>query len=292
MFWKPIHSQVKTMSSKEASEFIASHKEGTYTLLDVRQAWEYEQGHIPGGKLIPLPELLDRLNELNPENPTLLYCATGRRSAVAAQLISEKGFKELFNLQGGMKAWTNKSAIGRESEGVDLLRGDESPEAILMIAYGMEEGLGAFYRLMALETENHDVQEMFKRLAGIEESHIQQLYKLYSRSNPSVADRLTFEQKMISTYMEGGLTPEAFIQSRKPAMESATDIVELALTIEAQALDLYLRYSQKLSDSQAKQIVLEIAESEKLHMKALGRLMDRILQATLTQTAFTDEDES
>jgi sulfur-carrier protein adenylyltransferase/sulfurtransferase len=44
-----------------------------YTLLDVRQPGEYESEHIPGSKLIPLPELGDRLNEIDPHKPTIVY---------------------------------------------------------------------------------------------------------------------------------------------------------------------------------------------------------------------------
>ncbi|MBW1643029.1 MAG: sulfurtransferase, partial [Deltaproteobacteria bacterium] len=44
-----------------------------YTLLDVRQEGEYEQSRIPGATLIPLPELMDRLDELDPEKPVITY---------------------------------------------------------------------------------------------------------------------------------------------------------------------------------------------------------------------------
>lgn len=49
------------------------HGEGDYTLLDVRQPKEYANTHIPGAKLIPLPELADRLDELDPGKPVVTY---------------------------------------------------------------------------------------------------------------------------------------------------------------------------------------------------------------------------
>jgi rhodanese-related sulfurtransferase len=61
------------MDSSEAKSFLAEHKEGTFTLLDVRQQGEYELSRIPGTKLIPLPELNDRLGELDPAKPTVVY---------------------------------------------------------------------------------------------------------------------------------------------------------------------------------------------------------------------------
>lgn len=64
---------VKNMSADEARSFIAEHGEGTYTLLDVRQPKEYEKSRIPGALLMPLPELADRMGELDPEKPVIAY---------------------------------------------------------------------------------------------------------------------------------------------------------------------------------------------------------------------------
>jgi rhodanese-related sulfurtransferase len=52
---------------------MRSHKEGSYTLLDVRQPSEYEKGRIPGAKLIPLPELAGRLREIDSRKPVIAY---------------------------------------------------------------------------------------------------------------------------------------------------------------------------------------------------------------------------
>lgn len=64
---------VQNMDTEEAKAYIAGHREGTYTLLDVRQPKEYEKGHIPGATLIPLPDLLNRIGELDPKKPTIAY---------------------------------------------------------------------------------------------------------------------------------------------------------------------------------------------------------------------------
>lgn len=61
------------MDSKEAMTFIERHTEGTFTLLDVRQPKEYQKAHIPGAKLIPLSDLADSLNELDPAKPVIVY---------------------------------------------------------------------------------------------------------------------------------------------------------------------------------------------------------------------------
>ena len=73
MLWKKLFSPVENMDSEEARAFLAQHRAGEYVLLDVRQPAEYDRAHIPGAKLIPLPELTDRLAELDPAKPTIAY---------------------------------------------------------------------------------------------------------------------------------------------------------------------------------------------------------------------------
>jgi rhodanese-related sulfurtransferase len=66
-------SPIQHMDTRQAREFIDTHAEGTYTLLDVRQPAEYEKTRIPGSKLIPLTQLYDRMDELDPVKPVLVY---------------------------------------------------------------------------------------------------------------------------------------------------------------------------------------------------------------------------
>lgn len=74
-------------------------------IVDVREPWEYRQGHVPGALLIPLGQLSARLNELNPERPVAVICASGNRSQSAAALLGQKGFKTVYNVAGGTGAW-------------------------------------------------------------------------------------------------------------------------------------------------------------------------------------------
>lgn len=73
MKWKQLFSPIKNLSAEAARAYMDDHGEGDYTLLDVRQPKEYANTHIPGAKLIPLPELTDRLDELDPGKPVVTY---------------------------------------------------------------------------------------------------------------------------------------------------------------------------------------------------------------------------
>ena len=73
MKWREFLTPVKSMDAGEAKAYMAGHREGTFTLLDVRQPGEYEKSRIPGAKLVPLPELVERLNEVDPDRPLIVY---------------------------------------------------------------------------------------------------------------------------------------------------------------------------------------------------------------------------
>ncbi|RPJ36836.1 MAG: hypothetical protein EHM27_14710 [Deltaproteobacteria bacterium] len=64
---------VSTLPAEKIRAFLNEKKPGEYNLVDVRQPQEYEQGHLPGAKLIPVGELEGRLKELDPNKPTIAY---------------------------------------------------------------------------------------------------------------------------------------------------------------------------------------------------------------------------
>lgn len=65
--------KVNSMSIGEVREFLKHNNPDDYNLLDVRQPNEYERGHLPGARLIPVGELRDRLREIDPDKPTIAY---------------------------------------------------------------------------------------------------------------------------------------------------------------------------------------------------------------------------
>ena len=76
-------------------------------ILDVRNPVEYEISRIEGSHLIPLDQLLNRLNELDSARDIVAHCRTGARSAKAIEMLREAGFRKLRNLKGGVLAWAD-----------------------------------------------------------------------------------------------------------------------------------------------------------------------------------------
>ncbi len=83
---------------------LALLNEENYAVLDVRYEEEWEESRIPGCQHISLPELRARYEELDPAQRYLIYCRSGKRSAVAALILKRRGF-DCMSLRGGIKQW-------------------------------------------------------------------------------------------------------------------------------------------------------------------------------------------
>ena len=77
-------------------------------LIDVREPFEYEIARIDGAKLIPLGEIAERVDELQREKPIVVHCHSGRRSAEVVRLLLQRGFANVYNLEGGIDAWSDQ----------------------------------------------------------------------------------------------------------------------------------------------------------------------------------------
>ena len=96
--------EYKQISAKEAKEIMDSGEE--YILLDVRSEEEFAEKHIPGAVLIPHTEIADRAEEELPdkEKNILVYCRSGNRSKIAAQILVDLGYTGVFEF-GGINSW-------------------------------------------------------------------------------------------------------------------------------------------------------------------------------------------
>nr|MBP9978929.1 FAD-dependent oxidoreductase [Bacteroidales bacterium] len=96
-------------------------------LIDVRTAEEHMESAIPGSVNIPLDEIRLRLDEIPADKRVVIYCAVGLRGYLAARILSQNGFKNVFNLSGGYKTYS--VATGQESAykyfSVRITSGDE-----------------------------------------------------------------------------------------------------------------------------------------------------------------------
>mgnify|MGYP001024446905 FL=1 len=93
------------------TEFQTKMESSEYILVDVRTKQEFAEGHIKGAINIDyLSENFSiEIQELDLENPVLLYCRSGNRSGKAMKIMNELGYLEVYNLEGGIKGWISKN---------------------------------------------------------------------------------------------------------------------------------------------------------------------------------------
>ena len=96
---------VKTISTDELADKLAA---GRPVLIDVREPYEFAEGHVPGAVNIPLGSLRARLSDLDPAAETLLICHSGNRSKRAARQLDRAGFTHAHNVRGGTLAWRGR----------------------------------------------------------------------------------------------------------------------------------------------------------------------------------------
>ncbi len=78
---------------------------GDIAVIDVREPHEYNDGHVPDAKLIPVATVFARKDELPRDKDVIFVCQVGQRSALACEMAAAAGLTRLFNLEGGTEAW-------------------------------------------------------------------------------------------------------------------------------------------------------------------------------------------
>jgi len=98
--------EVPTISVRELKQKMDARI--PFTLIDVREPFEYDIARINGAKLIPLGDIGERVDELSRDEKIIVHCKTGRRSAQAVGFLRRSGFTDVYNLAGGITAWSDE----------------------------------------------------------------------------------------------------------------------------------------------------------------------------------------
>ncbi len=277
MKWENLFSRIERISPAEAKQYLESRATDSYQLVDVRQPEEYAKGHLPGADSLPLSELLAGRGSLGGQKKTLVYSQTGKRGLAAVQWLLGQAFTEVSLIDGGFDAWQGQSASGYYQLNLDLLpRDTEFPNAFRM-AYAMEEGLRQFYMALARETSDHEYKKLYGRLAGFEAIHKRQLDDSYREST----GKTFFAGKPLEAgdqIMEGGGQADITLLKTLADPQDLLEIFSLAMALETQSYDFYVRLARQSSRAKVRRFLLEMADEEKKHLAFLARELDRFLR--------------
>ena len=102
----PTGARVSEIQPVHLAERLAQGDE--IDVIDVREPFEWEIGHIPGARLVPLDRIAAEIPRLDKRRETILYCKVGARSLYAAQQLADAGIAEVSNLAGGILRWIDE----------------------------------------------------------------------------------------------------------------------------------------------------------------------------------------
>ncbi len=270
--------KIETIGADKAKELLSEKREGEVTILDVRQPQEYSSGHIPGAVFIPLPELMDRLGDLDASKPVLAYCRTGNRSRSAAAMLLQNGFQSVLSIDGGINAWNGSIAEGDYGQGMYLLKSGQTDEELITIAWSLEDGSRLFYEKAADLTADNKARDLFFTLMEAEARHKENILAVYRMTTGVEIDAGFLEEAALKGVMEGGSQVEEVLALLQEKDGSLQEILELSMVMEANALDLYVKMFREIKEKNAGKVFGSLIEEEKRHLSRLGNLLEEKMQ--------------
>ena len=272
--------EIRQLTPDEIKSILDKDKAGEFLLLDVRQPEEYEAGHVPGAKLIPLGELEARKKELDQRKKIITYCRSGHRSMAAAIALCGLGFKGIHHMDGGILNWPYETIPGIPEEKPELIAETANVKDILMLAIKLEKGSRDFYMAARDKVGSPQMKEVFQTLANAEDKHIQMLYQraisLLGEGALPPVEKLKRELKV--EHMEGGVEVSPALAKVEEKIADEMGALEIALEKEYMAYDFYKRASAMIENPDAKTLLNELAVEEREHANVLLKRVEKIVR--------------
>jgi rubrerythrin len=203
----------------------------------------------------------------------------GVRSRAAAAILSEAGFKEVYSMKGGINAWEGRVAEGVPEAGMAYFSSAIQPEELLGLAWLLEDGSRKFYAEMVSLSGDKEAVALFQELSKAEEKHQASLAKLYGELwgrpfDPEFPKTVMREESSVER-MEGGMLLREALQWA--AKKTVNEILELSISLESNAYDLYLKMERKMESENAKKVFEVLSAEEKHHLEQLASLLEKKL---------------
>ena len=270
--------KVKSISPDEVRGVIKNKGADEYCLLDVRQPGEYEQGHLPGAKLIPLAELQHNLDKVKTDRMTIVYCRSGNRSRSAVGILNGAGLDDVFNMDRGILAYNGLVAAGSPEAGVFCFPENMTPEELTAMAWYIEDGSLRYFETVKAAARDNEIKDVYSRLIDQKVAHKESLFQLFRRiTGPAADESFPFNilPKPPHDVMAGCVSvPEAVDWSKNKQL---SDILDLLMALEANTLDLYLKLGRQVASKRARTVFMELSEEEVRHLEQLGSVFEKTL---------------
>jgi rubrerythrin len=185
------------------------------------------------------------------------------------------GFREAYNMDGGIIAWDGLVAEGTPDAGMAYFSNADKPDELITLAWIMEDGSRRFYHGISEAVDDSESASLFKTLTKAEDHHKEALVKLYSElvgTDFAEAHESIVSGSDRSDIMEGGMkVTEALSWAEN---KDVGNILELAMSLEINAYDLYILLGKRMGDNNSKKVFHVLAEEEKQHLDRLAKVLD------------------
>jgi rubrerythrin len=180
-------------------------------------------------------------------------------------------------MEGGINAWQGVVAEGPPQSGMAYFSPATKPEELMALAWYLEDGSRKFYYELAASLSEREAKDLYMQLAKAEERHQASILKLYKEFPGRVPDP-GFPESVLprgkeGDVMEGGMRVSEALQWAKG--RKITDVLELSLSLEANAYDLYLKMERQMKDQRSAEVFQVLSGEEKQHLEQLGSLLEK-----------------
>lgn len=262
-----MEKEYQDLTVDQVRDFMSKTREDQYQLVDVRFLDEYEEDHLAGAILLPVDEIEDRISELSSTKDTVVYCLSGKRSVAASVFIgTHPDFTgRVYNMLGGYLEWDGHYI--EDMPNLKVFDTDGADEDLLYQAMNLEKGAHKFYELVLEKFPNAPFTPVMEKLVKAEEAHAHMIYKFWEKSQDNPPSFDDVYASLPGDILEGGLDFDELAAKLMQEDAGCQNVIEMAITIEFSAYDLYRNMAHLYKDTDMEKHFLSLCQSEKEHMR-------------------------
>ncbi len=175
-------------------------------------------------------------------------------------------------MAGGIDAWNGLVAGGAYEAGLAYFSGASGPEELISLSFALEEGNRVFYERVSQDVKEEEAASIFRSMGQAEERHKETLRELHARVSGKGGDPARPEGMETGGTLEGGAPLEGTLAWAKG--KTLEEILELAIAMEASALDRYIKMARAVADERSREVFLTLSREEQKHLERMASLLD------------------
>jgi rubrerythrin len=176
-------------------------------------------------------------------------------------------------MAGGIDAWNGLVAGGTYEAGLAYFSRASRAEELISLSFALEEGNRVFYERISRDIKEEEAASIFRSLGQAEGRHKETLRELHARVSGKGGDPAHPDGIEAGRFLEGGAPLGETLEWAKG--KTLEEILELAIAMEANALDRYIKMGRAVEDERSREVFLALSREEQKHLERMTSLLDR-----------------